>query len=206
MKIISTIHKIPLNVFIDALVDHDFSGLILEGEPDEAEISAAWENILNEYNDALGDDGNKAYVIAYREYMQARINYDMVNQYIELLNNYYVPKWADELNFMVNGTFDFQGAVNRDIDEYRGMLKNCFARNKANLMRVNLAKIKIEEFAKVQGAATAVKPDRGYFTKVMVNLKNKNNREIPETISTYEFCVLVSQYQQYVKMMEGQKK
>lgn len=211
MKIINSIHRLPLHTFIDILVGepdpdnedhilHNYSLLIVEGEPPVELLINTWKDLLFQYNDAFTDDGQKQYVAALVEYQHAKSNYDRVNSYIEMLNLYFLPKWAKELNRLVDAQFKFN-PENRE--EYLGMLKRCASRNKANLIRFQLAEEQLSKFAKMR-VSEEFKPDRGYFTRVMINLKNKNNREIPDTISTFEFCELVNQYTAWVKMMEAE--
>jgi hypothetical protein len=206
MKLITSIHKLPLSTFIDCICDNDYEGLIIEGNPTESEIIFVWNDLLEQYSDALQDDGQKRYILAYKEYQQAKIRYDLANTHIELLNNYFkqgvvVKPWIIELNKLVDASYVFNEAK---IDEFEKYLNACFKRNKGNLIRYNLATTKLEELSKIQGKGSQ-KPDRSYFTKVMINLKNQNSREIPYDISTYEFCVLVNQYKKYVEYLDNPK-
>jgi hypothetical protein len=57
----------------------------------------------------------------------------------------------------------------------------------------------------VQAEKGGSRPDRTYFTRAMVNLKKMESREIPSTISTYEFCVLVNNYKEYINQFESKK-
>jgi hypothetical protein len=197
-KLITTIHKLPLNIFIDALVDSDFTGLILEDEPTQEEILQVWGDLVTEYTEALGDDGQKQYVKASTIYQQAHIRYELVNNYIELLNNWYVPRWAQDLNRLVGAGFKFDPS---NKEAYRELLKRCYNRNQGNLMHVELAKMELESVAKLQagkdGKGTA--PDRAYFTKVLTNLWEFMGDHVPDTISTYQFCVLVNRLSDYIK-------
>ncbi len=205
MKLITSIHKLSLDKFIDAFCDEDYSGIIIEGKPTEKEIAAAWSDIIEQYTDAMNDDGQKKYISIYKEYQQAKIRHDLVITYIEMLNNYFIPKWAKELNQLVGSSFDFKTALDKSIDEYKKLLLRCYNRNKGNLIRYQLAQSKLEEIAKVQAEKGGSRPDRAYFTKVMVNLKKMESREIPSSISTYEFCILVNNYKDYINHFENQK-
>ncbi len=207
MKLITSIHKLPLWAFINAICDEDYSGIIVEGEPTINEIAFTWNDLLEQYGDALQDDGNKRYILACKEYYQAKTRYEVANTYIELLNNYFsqgivIHKWIKELNSLVGANYVF----NRDkIEEFSKYLKSAFNRNKGNLIRYNLAKSKLEELIKIQGKSDGGGYDRAYFTRILVNLKDMKQREIPDTISTYEFCVLVNHYKQHLQYLESQK-
>lgn len=197
MKLITTIHKLPLSTFIDCICDNDLSGL---GDGTEAERSFVWNDLLEQYGDALQDDGNKRYILVVKEYQQAKTRYELANTYIELLNNYFsqgvvVPKWIKELNSMIGSNYVFNKEKIEDFSKY---LTSALNRNKGNMIRYNLAKSKLEEIIKINSNVEGGKYDRAYFIKVLVNLKDMKGREIPYTISTYEFCVLVNQLKKFI--------
>lgn len=207
MTLITSIHKLPLHTFIDCMCDGEYKGLIVDGEPTEEQLVIVWNDILEQYSDALGDEGSKRYILAYKEYQQAKTRYELANTYIELLNNYYkqgviVPKWITDLNSLVGASYSFDKEKPEAFEKY---LSSCFKRNKGNLIRYNLAQDKLEAISKISVEGDNKKPDRAYFTKVLVNLKDMKSREIPDTISTYEFCVLVNHYKQHLQYLENQK-
>lgn len=202
---INSIHKLPLFTFIDCICDNDLSGL---GDGSQEERIVVWNDILEQYSDAMQDDGNKRYIIAVKNYHQAKIRYEMANSYIELLNNYFrqgavVKKWIIDLNKLVGASYSFDSSKPELFTKY---LDSCFKRNKGNLIAFNLAQTKLEEILNVQAKGDTTKYDRAYFTKVLVNLKDMKSREIPDTISTYEFCVLVNHYKQYLEQHESTSK
>lgn len=208
MKLISSIHKLPLEIFIDCLVDEDYAGLIVEGEPTAEEIKEVWDNILLEFNDAISSDGQGQFVGFTKQYYQTKLRYDKANNYIELLNYYYthekivVAKWIRELNRLIDLKYVFDREKPELFEKY---LRSCSSRNKTTLVKMELVRIQLEQLAVIQGNKPEIKPDRSYFTQVMINLKEHGGREIPYTISTFEFCVLVNRYSQYVKQVEAQK-
>jgi len=55
MKLYTTIHKLPLQIFIDIIVDEDLKLLIIEGEASEEVLNETWQNILNEYTQAISN-------------------------------------------------------------------------------------------------------------------------------------------------------
>jgi hypothetical protein len=195
---ITSIHKLPLRDFIDCLVDQDYSSL--DAGDQERKV---WEDILYQYTDALGDDGSKRYLIALREYTRAKQNYEEVNRYIELLGSTYVPKWAKELNRLVDAKIQF---TPHDREEYVKQLKRCVMRNAGNRMRYQIESEKFLAIQKLQVEKEGEKPTRESFAKTLLNLKDFKSREIPDTVTTYEFCIMVNQMIRYVKEKEGEKR
>jgi len=54
MKLITRAAACNIKTFMACKFDDDFSGLIIEGEPDEADLWSAWEKITVEYLDISG--------------------------------------------------------------------------------------------------------------------------------------------------------
>lgn len=53
-KLLQSIDKLPLETFIDCIVDHNYSGLIIEGTPTEAELQTCFDNIYEQYIEGIG--------------------------------------------------------------------------------------------------------------------------------------------------------
>jgi hypothetical protein len=62
-KLYTDCKRLPLDIFIECLLDNDFSRLVIEGEPTKAEIGEAWMKIFNEYSiHAGGDSHNEIFI------------------------------------------------------------------------------------------------------------------------------------------------
>ena len=48
-ELIQSCSELPLSIFIRCLLHHDYSGLVLKGNPCEEKIVKTWENIYQEY-------------------------------------------------------------------------------------------------------------------------------------------------------------
>jgi hypothetical protein len=209
MKMITTIAKLPLETFVDCLVDEDFSGLVIEGVPTQEEIASAWEDILIQYADAIGDYGYRSYLKAEMAYRAAEIKYNKACTYIEMLNYYYInekvviPKWIAELNKLISQPFVFD---KEDLPAYEKYLSGANSRNKSNLFMMEMKREQYLAILKVQQTEKNEKPDRDYFEKVLINLSDFKKREILiNNISTHRFCVLVNQYSQYMRHAQTEK-
>jgi hypothetical protein len=210
-KIVTSIAKLSLDRFIDGFVDHDYSGLVIEGEAPEPIIQLTWNDIVDQYNDAIsrGDESQKQYISAYQEYLRSKSRHDIAISYIELLNVYFVDKgivvkkWIKQLNRLCDARYSYNPEKPEDFIPY---LETCFNRNKSNLIRYRMAEVQLSELLKLEQPKkenTAL--DRAYFIQVMLNLKNMEGREIPFSISTLEFCLLVNRYRDYIKELNKAK-
>lgn len=205
-KIITSIAKLPLETFIDAFVDKDYSGLS-DGNAPETLVLLAWNDLVEQYNDAIskGDDSQRQYISAYQEYLHAKSRHDIAVKYIELLNAYFekgvvVKKWIKDLNKLCDIRYTFDVDKKEDFIHY---LERCFNRNKSNLIRYRIAETQLSDIMKLQNInKDDVGMDRGYFIQIMLNLKHMEGREIPSTISTLEFCLLVSRYREHIKQYQ----
>lgn len=52
-SVYNSIHNLPLHNFIEIAVTNDLKGLVIEGNPDN--LDEVWENIFNEYSEAVQD-------------------------------------------------------------------------------------------------------------------------------------------------------
>lgn len=92
--------KLPLSIFLECLIDKDFSGLIIEGRPPEIEIEKAWNQIFEEYSKNVGGDQyNEVFiktkavnVMVVKIYLVNTLCDNLALQYYEpgckILNNY----------------------------------------------------------------------------------------------------------------------
>lgn len=219
-KLITSIAKLPLETFIDGFVDKEYSGLVIEGIAPEPLIQLAWNDLVEQYNDAIskGDASHKQYISAYQEYLRAKSRHDVAVAYIELLNAYFekgivvngvivkgivVKKWIRDLNKLCDIRYTFD--INKK-EEFIPYLERCFNRNKANLVRYRLAETQLSELLKLpHSGSNDLAVDRGYFIQIMLNLKSMESREIPFSISTLEFCLLVNRYREYIHQFKANK-
>lgn len=74
--------QLPLNIFIDCLIDNNLSGIVISGNPSEKQLSSAWEDIYIEYID-LNQSTESLYSIR----IQAEVSLlsDEINRVEEIL-------------------------------------------------------------------------------------------------------------------------
>lgn len=99
-KLYTDCKKLPLSIFIDCLLDSDYSGLILNGTPTEKELQDAWMKIFAEYSVSVNDETHneifiktkainlivsKIYII---ENLCSNLRHDHNEQACKILNGY----------------------------------------------------------------------------------------------------------------------
>src|SRR5690349_16565305 len=105
--LIESLHKIPLSKFIDAYVDGDLSVLIVQGTPSEEQLITAWNELILEYNDAIGGNEKEILLDVYTDFYTLHAKISTVEKMVEALRKFYVKKWADRLNKILHKNFSF---------------------------------------------------------------------------------------------------
>ena len=74
-ELIQSCSELPLSIFIRCLLHHDYSGLVLKGNPNEGKIVNAWENIYQEYIELSDNQYFKKLIALYKDIgeLQSRI-------------------------------------------------------------------------------------------------------------------------------------
>jgi hypothetical protein len=196
--IYSDISKLPLSRFIDCSVDGDISALIIEGEPSQDELQAAWAQILEQYSEAVGDNEQKAMLSLFKEINRLQVNIDQVYLLVGAMKSYYVKLFAKELNKILNTSLSFDP---QNQEAYENALKRCLSRCKAWELQKEL---KMSQYLALQKKfdGLASKQSREYYSDILIALSNSAGYEISEEISVYKFCKRLKQLK---KSMEAKK-
>lgn len=108
-ELIQSCSELPLSIFIRCLLHHDYSGLVLKGNPNEGKIVNAWENIYQEYIELSDNQYFKKLIALYKDIgeLQSRIYAVELGLFLlangrnqMVINNLnklgYKRKWTDE--------------------------------------------------------------------------------------------------------------
>jgi hypothetical protein len=198
MKYYSSIAELPLRNFINVLVDDNIYALLIDGEADLITLQEAWSEILQEYQQSIGDSEHQMYTLLYKELKLLEIDYTIVTELVPVLQLVYRQKFADELNKILETSFEFDWD---NQEKYQQELQRCLNRNKAIKIQLELKRKEFEEIEK-KNKYEHKKPSREYFLSVLINLSNYAKYQITDQITTFEFCQRVKQLNQYLTSLE----
>lgn len=198
-KIYKDIYRLPLSRFVDAVVDGDLQALVISGEPTEAELLAALENILIEYNDAMAShtpkEMRKVGLIKSVTISEARAA--AIDEMIKLLALYRVEKFVKEINRVLQCSLKFDA---ENPAEYDRDLKRAEMRLKGLRLRANLDTEKLKHFATEEEKKGEVKADRQFFERVLINLADHAKIELSaDRITVFQFAERVKRYTAYIE-------
>jgi len=201
-KLYNSIHNLPLGRFIDVLIDGEIALLIISGEPTETELAQAWNEIMEQYNEAMGSAENQLLISLYKGVERTRIRLNTILSLIDNLRSWYVKAWCDRLNELSYTRFPFDISV---IDAYQGNLDSCATRSKALEVQIELKSATIASMEASKEGET-FKPTREYFFQILLNLSDHAGHEISEEIGVLKFCLRVKRYIEYCKKLETSKR
>lgn len=190
-----SITELPLNKFIDCLVNDNLAALVISGFPDQVTLSNAWTGIQYEYADARGDSEFKVYVQLLREAAGKKNDLNRIYIAIKELSVIleFEPKsdeiiamrdhYAQQLNDLVTSrfTFDFN-----DPDKYVANLQRCYTRSGGLKISLGLLAAKLEAIERKFGEKS--KTDASYFQALLITLSDAAGYVIKDDITVFEFC------------------
>lgn len=195
------ITELPLNRFIDVIVDDNYAALIITGYPAHEDLLSAWGQIQSEYADAIGDHEHRMYVSLFKEVSVLAINLQLVNSAVEVLEKVYSAELAGRLNKLLGTTFKFDPA---DPEKYRATLKRCIMRSKAFKIDLDLKQIQLKGMQKEHNEAGA-KPSREYFQSILITLSDHAHYAIQDNITVFEFCDRIKRFTTYCEQAKKKR-
>lgn len=184
------ITEMPLNRFIDVVVDDNYASLVITGYPPPEELHKTWVIIQGEYADAMGDHDYRMYVSLFKEVTLLTVTLKTINYLVEILERVYYPDFANNLNKLLNITFQFDPA---DPVKYKTTLKNCLMRSKAIKINLDLKSIQLKAMEE-KNQDPGKKPTREYFQSILINLSNHAKYHIHDNVTVFEFCDRIRRY------------
>src|SRR5687768_5007583 len=92
-----SIHKLPLALFIDAIVDNDLFALVISGTPDPAELESAWQDLQEHYSDAMGGADKQFAFDLIVGITRKRVKIHLIDMAVGVLRGFYVAEFEKEL-------------------------------------------------------------------------------------------------------------
>lgn len=192
------ITELPLNRFIDVLVDGNYAALVITGYPRQEELLLAWAGIQSEYADAIGDHEHRMYVSLFKEVSTLAITLQQIEYLVEIMAQIYQPEFGNMLNKLLVTTFKFDPA---DPEKYQATLKRCLMRSKGIKIDLELKQGQLKALEK-KNDESGEKPSREYFQSILITLSDHAQYQIPDSITVYELCTRIKRYTQYCEQVK----
>jgi len=191
------ISDLPLNKYIECLVDGNLAALIISGYPTQEQLTAAWLDIAEQYADAMGDAEHQMYIKIYKELVYLNIEYQQILSLIEVLTIVIYRPFEEKLNSLLFTNFSFTTNREKDLD-------TCFRLSKSTLLKIDMKKAQLDGL-KDKGENSDKTPTREYFQSVLITLSDFAKYPVLETITTYQFCERVKRFTQFVEKQKAEK-
>lgn len=191
-----SIDELPLNRFVDCLVDDNLKALVITGDPTNEQLYEAWGNISADYAERIGNHEFKLYKSLYRELELLRITLKQIHFIAARANEEtgveagilricYTQYFHNQLNKLLNTRCRLNY---NDAKSYHAELDKCINRSKAIKIKIDLKLLSFEAIEKKNNARPGEKPTRQYFTSILVTLSDHAKYSLPETMKMGEYC------------------
>lgn len=201
-KFHQTIYDLPLNKFIDCIVDNNLSALIISGLPEQKQLDDAWEVILSQYSESVGTQEYRLFCELYKETAVLKIIIDQINIALNILEVIYDEFFASEVNKFLKTSCRFNW---EDQATYQAEIKKCRNRSKALNIKLDLKNLQFEAIQKKNTGATTEKIDRQYFTSILITLSDHAKYRIEDNIKMSEYCERIKRFSDYCEQQVKKK-
>lgn len=182
---------IPLNRFIDVTTTGLLYPLIISGKPSDAELHAAWDNIVDEYSQELGNGEQDLHVSLFKEIVKLQAAIEEIALCVGMLEKVYCGKLVSRINKILNTNFVFD--VNNE-EDYNRKLQSCLSRSKGFKIQLDL---KLEQFEKIKSKIEnpGQLPAKSYYQSILITIRGSEGYFIKaDEITVYEFCEMIKRH------------
>lgn len=191
-----SISELPLNKYIECVVDGNLSALIICGYPTKEQLESAWLEIAEQYADAMGDAEHRMYIKLYKELVMLNIEYQQILNLIDLLTLVRYQPLEQKLNELLFTNYSFT-------DNREKELETCFRLSKSVSLRIDLKKQQIDGL-RDKGENRTKKPTREYYQSILITLSDHAKYPVFDTIPTFEFCERVKRFTLFVEKQKNE--
>lgn len=194
LNLYRSIGRLPLNVFINCVVDKDYSGLVISGTATQSEFLEAWADLNSQYAEIMGDAEYKVYSALYKELAILTLKVAEIEAIIEVLSYFPYYPLFEKLNehLSVSWQYDYS-----NVEEYEKLLKRAYNRSREFVIRLESKKI---AFDSMQSKFKEGKPPtREYFNSMLISLSDHVKYRISDDITVFEFCQRVNNLSKHLE-------
>lgn len=198
MHIIHTIDVCTMDQFQDCLVDRNYRTLIVgEGDADDAQLQEAWEDLQDQYTEALGNAEQKIFHKLLKETNIHSASLAELDACLEVLKCYYVRQFADKVNKLLGTNYNFE-IIRTDVTQYDRYIAQAEMRKAGIEMKRDLARIRLEDLSKKLNAKKGEAPTRAYFGKMFNALEEHyQGTRADGTMTVARYCDRVQRLADY---------
>lgn len=188
--------NLPMENFLQCLVDENYRSLIIEGDATDQQLHEAWIVILAEYYELKGDatEGMEVWQLS-RDVMRLRNHLFLLDQCVEFLK----VKWSDSIAESVNKLgYPFKPGGKEDYAKELNQVVN-----KAKTKYIHLQQLikQLEEQVKKMGDR---KPSRDYFENMLIHIEEMQKVSYAlETLTVQKFVLLEKKYWNQVEQLKA---
>lgn len=186
-----SISELPLNKFIECLVDGNLSSLIIWGFPAAEDLENAWIDLREQYSDTMGDAEHKLAITLFKEITILSIELQQIKSLIEILSFVRYKPLEDQLNQLVFTNFSFT-------DHREKELQTCLRLSKSLLIKLEM-KTNQYHALKEKNIGPVGKPTREYFQSLLITLSDYSRYLVPDTITTFDFCERIKRLTDFIQ-------
>lgn len=193
------ISHLPLSLFIEITINNDLRFLTIEGQPTELQLAQAWQNILAQYSDAIGDQEFKLYTNLLKEVTILSVNLQLIHHLVDTLWKIYDERLAKELNQLLGTSFKFNP---HDNESYQNELARCINRSKSLKIKLTLKMTQFEALEKKQVKNT--KPTYEYYDSILITLSDHAKYQLyADDMTVFQYCERINRLNKYLENLQN---
>lgn len=195
------IKHIKVSSFIKVIVHNDYTDIILDGEPNEEQLSEALQSIMFQYHDTIMDEKTEIYKSTVNKIHALQIKMNRVKMNMEALKLCRAEEIISELK---QDGFKFQFTEEtylKDIDRIQTSLKRD---------KIQLAKAQ-RQLSDMQGKGGGKKMTEDDFYNSLAELRKFENYQseplkLADEMSLYSYCQAMKRYNKHIQSLRKQQK
>jgi hypothetical protein len=207
-KYYSSIVDLPLNKFVEVLIDKNYFALVITGQPTPEDLQTAWDEIMNQYSDVMMDGEGKFHFNLLKEVELLKLDIQKVNICLQILEaeinlpGIVTPdkRYAKDLNKLSNSNFQFDHSKPH---QFRNDLKRATNRSKHLLLLLGVKEKNLEAINTKTNTIIS-KPTKEYFYSILNTLSMFTKFQLSDSITVFSFCDWIRKYNEHTKFLESQ--
>jgi hypothetical protein len=188
------------------MVNENIYALIVSGSPLKEELYKAWENICFGFEDAMGNNEHKFYLILFKEVSLLSVTYEQIQFLVNVLTilnekKCYSEFFYSELNKQLKTSFVF---TRNDFAKNAENVKRCFNRSKGIKLQLDLKQDQLNALQLKQGDGK--KPTPEYYQSILISLSDHAKYPVTDSITVFEFCERIRRFNQYYEQLKSKQR